>query len=267
MSRELQIFDQAKADIEALIAKYDVASIQVTDPQSAQKAIDVAQDLKGAKKRLEDLRKEIVGPLNERVKTINAYVKQLSNPIERGEAHVQGVLNDYANDQLRVAREEQERLERLRREEEAKARAEREAREAELAEQQEAEALRAAKANEMFGTGDVPIEQANEEVNAKLEKEWKEDQARLDQEEAIRRTQYAQQTYDINQQKVKNTRVDYDVVVDDLNLVPKDFLIIEVDIKKAKAAHKLGLAIPGIRFIEKVKVAIGANTYMPLARR
>jgi hypothetical protein len=268
MSQEVQVFDQAKADVSALLAKYEpLLSIEVTDPFAAQKAIDVAQDLKGALKRIDTLRTQAVAPLNQRVKKINEAAKEISAPLTAAQDRIQEALNDFAERQRQAALAEQRRLEAERREQERLARQERERVEAELAEKQEAEAEAIAKANSLFGTGEETVEAVNAEVDKKLSEEWKAEQERLDQEDAIRRIEHGQKTYDINQLKVKNTRVNVIVHVLDLALVPKEFLLIEVNEKKAKDAYKLGLPVPGLKFEERANVAIGANTYMPLARK
>lgn len=265
MSQELIQFDKLKADITVFVAP--VMSVEVSDPQSSQSAIDVAKDIKGYLKAVDDKRKELVGPLNDRVKMINDYCKQITAPLLNAETHVKGQLNAFAAQQETIRQDAVRKAEAERREAERVAAEERERQEQELMAKQEADAEAHAKAVELFGTGDVSVEEHNKAIDEAQQKEWAENQAKLDREAMERSIAHKQNLYDANQEQIKNTRKTLKCRVIDIAKVPREFLIIEVNEKAALAAAKAGVKIAGLEFYEDISVAIGARTYMPGTRR
>jgi hypothetical protein len=264
---EIAVLDQTKLEVELLVEKYKpLMPLRVSDPESAQRATDVLQDVRGAIKRIEIQRKSLTEPMQKRVKELIAYEKDLKAPLEAIEEPLQQSMNAYAHE-LRLAAEAQARaLEEDRRRKEREAEEERKRKEQEFADQQVAEAERLAEANAIFGT-DVPLDYVNGAINQTQTHEWEQHQKQLDQEEAHTRVDFAQREWDIRKSRVKNTKPTYKVELIDLEKVPREFLIIELDEKKIIEAYKLKISVPGVKVIEGSTVAIGGNTNMPLARR
>jgi hypothetical protein len=264
---ETTVLDKTKIEVEKLVEKYTpLMPLTVTDPVSAQQATDVLQDVRGALKRIEIQRKSLTEPMQKRVKELIAYEKALKAPLKAIEEPLQQTLNDFAHQQRLEAEARQRAIDEQRDREERAAEAERKRKEQEFADAQVAEAERLAAANAMFGT-DVSTEFVNTSIEQVQSDEWKKKQTELDQEEAHRRVDHAQRTWDNRQTRVKGTRPTYDVELVDLTLVPQEFLIIELDEKKIIEAYKAGRDVPGVKVIEGSTVPIGGNTSMPLARR
>lgn len=258
---ELKEFDTLVADITLFVAP--TKNIRVTDPVSSQSAIEVAQRIKSFVSMVEDKRKELVGPLNARVKAINEYCKKISAPLTEADSHVRSQLNAFAAEQERLRRIEEARIEAERRAAEEKAAEERRKAEEALRLKLEAEAEAEAEAASMFGIEGGDMEKLNADIVAKQDREWAEKQAQLDREAAIRDNAFKQQQWDADQNKIKNTRATLKVRVLDLNLIPKEFLIISPNEKALVAAGKAGVKIPGVEFYEDFSVAIGRTTRMP----
>lgn len=261
---ELKLFDQLAADITLFVAP--TKALTVRDPESSQQAIDVAKDIKLYMNRVEEKRKELVGPLNERVKTINAYCKQITAPLIDADGHVRGQLNAFAAEQEKIRRAEEARIEAERMEAERLAQAERQRIEDELRAKLEAESEAQAAAVNLFGTEDGDLEKVQAEIVAKQDRAWAEKQAELDREAAGRAQEFKQRQWDADQNQIKNTRSILRVRIVDVNLIPKEFLIITPNEKALIAAGKAGVKISGVEFFEDISVAIGSKTRMPGVR-
>lgn len=96
-----------------------VAVIIVKDAATMAEAMELGQSLKGAINKLEDMRKEAVKPLNEKVKEINNKIKFFAEPLQK----VRELLNEKM---VRFQREEMAREQEAREEAECKAREEQE---------------------------------------------------------------------------------------------------------------------------------------------
>lgn len=258
---DLKVFDALAADITLFVAP--TKTLKVTNPESSQQAIVVAQNIKSYITQVESKRKELVGPLNAQVKAINDYCKQITAPLVDADTHVRGQLNVFAAEQERIRRIEAERIERERLEAERIARIERERIEEELRLKQEAEAEAQAAAVNRWGAENGDIDALNAEINAKQEREWAEKQAELDRQAAIRQVESQQKQFDAKANTITNTRATLKVRVIDLNLIPKEFLLITVNEKALVAVGKSGMKIPGVEFYEDFAVAIGRTTRMP----
>lgn len=261
MSQELKQFDSLAADITLFVAP--TLGITVTDDASGEKAIETVKAIKEYTNRVEATRTSLVGPLNKTVKTINDYAKQIAEPLARADAHIRTQLNAYAAKKEAERQKALREAEEKRRAEEEAARLERQRAEAELQAKLEAEAQAHVDAVTLFGAEGGDVETANAELNERLEREAAEKQAELDREAALLKAKHEQERFDANQKAIKGTRKTLCVRVLDLSLVPKEFLIVQLNEKAALAAGKAGVKIPGLEFFEEVSVAIGATTRIP----
>lgn len=233
MNNELVKFNELKSEITSVVAP--VLKVSVTDATSSQGAITAALTIKEMAKRVDDLRRELVDPLNAQVKKINAYAKDISVPLDKAEAHLRSELNKFAQEQEKVRREAQRKLDeqRIQMQEELKQR-------------QAEEAVRLATGSSIFGGVNT----------AEIEEKHR-------VETAVQRHELAAAAFDVQNLNIKNTRKTWTVNVVDITKVPKEFLIIEVNEKAALAAHKAGVNLPGLEFVETISVNIGSKTRVP----
>lgn len=265
MMTDLELFDKLKADITLFVAP--TLDLTVQDPGSSTEAIEVAKRVKAFIKQVDDKRKELVGPLNERVKLINDYAKTIMAPLQEAESHVKSELNAYAAKQEEIRQAELRRLDEERRERERKLQEERERAEAELMAKQVEEAELAAEANAFFGTGETPVAEVNAQIDEKLTREWAEKQAELDRQAMMAQVEHKQKVYDASLDQIRNTRKTWKCELVDINAVPKEFLIMQLNTAMVLAAARAGRTdIPGVRLYQEVSVAIGSKTYMPKVR-
>lgn len=265
MSKDLAQFDSLKADITLFVAP--VTGLKVSDFKSSAEAIEAGKQIKSLMKQVEDKRKGLVGPLNDQVKLINDYAKNIREPLERAESHVKTELNLFAVEQERIRQEELRRAEEDRREQERKAEEDRQriAAEIEARKQAELAALHESReeAADIFGSATpVSVEQV-QAIEQAAEREKVEAQAVLDREAAIRDAQARATEWDINQNRIKNTAKRWKVEVVDINLVPKEYVIMTLNSAMALAAARGGNTnIPGLKFSQEVSVSIG-SAYVP----
>lgn len=123
----------AVTDVERQVAeaRAQAEAITVHDEASAALATGVLREIKARRKAAEEKRRELVDPLNKTVKTINADFKVAMAPFDEADKIVRGKVQDWTEEQERIRRGEEERLEGERQEREQKAREERERQEAE----------------------------------------------------------------------------------------------------------------------------------------
>jgi hypothetical protein len=237
MKDALQKFEPLKAEIAKFVSP--VKTLRVTDFQSSDAAIETAKQIKGYLKDLDKRRRELVDPLNQQVKSINEYVRGLEAPLLSAETHVKTELNAFAFEQEKKRREEQARIdaERKRAEEELRAKQELERQN----QPDDSDAL------SMFGCEAEPsaLDQAQVEERVQL------------------REVFESQRWDADQRRIKNTRMTIRCSIEDLEKVPKEFLIITLNEKAAVAAIKAGAKIPGLKVWEEANVAIGRKTRVP----
>lgn len=269
MSQDLVPFDSLRADVSILVAP--VKTLKVSDFKTSADAIETGKQVTALLKKIEDKRKELVGPLNDRVDMINAFVKNLVSPLKDAKAYLGDECSRFAEEQEKIKQEAHRRAEEDRRAQERKAEEERQRIHAEQevkrqADLRELEAAEAA-AKEMFGDSDDSAEQAEllrKEIEERNERERLENEARLDREQAIRDAQARATAYDINQGQIKNARKNWEVEVVDINLVPKEFLIVELNKAMALASARAGNTnIPGLKFSQPISVSFGSKTYVP----
>lgn len=114
------IIEKISQDVATFINSHE--SFKVTDKATQDTCINGLSQIKARLKRIEELRKEFVGPLNEQVKKINNMFKAQSEPLENFEGILKGKLKIYLDEQDRLARIAAEAA---RKEQEAKEAAER----------------------------------------------------------------------------------------------------------------------------------------------
>lgn len=116
-------------------------AVEVRDPAEANSAAAILKDLTTQKRNAEATRKELVGPLNETVKKLNAKFKTATEPLDAAAKVLRGKIEAFQEAAERARREQEERLQREAAEREAKLKAERE--KAERAAREEREAAEA----------------------------------------------------------------------------------------------------------------------------
>lgn len=94
--------------------------VVVCDLQTAESSKAKAVELKGIENRIEDIRKELVKPLNDQVSAINAAAKSISTPINAGKTELANKLMRWQNEE-RMKAEAKAAEERAQREAEAAA--------------------------------------------------------------------------------------------------------------------------------------------------
>lgn len=78
-------------------------AIEVTDPVSAEESKLKAVELKNILKRVEEIRKEKVKPLNDEVSEINTRAKLISGPLDKAKDALAGKLLKWQNEELMKA--------------------------------------------------------------------------------------------------------------------------------------------------------------------
>lgn len=248
---ELQKFDELQAQIKMFVNP--VKEITVTDQDSSAIASKTFRELTDFEKKVEARRKELVGPLNDQVKRINEYAKQISSPLSDAKTFVSAELIKFEK-VLEAQRQEAlqiEREARIKREDELRQEIERQKLEADakIKEMQEdAETLA------MF----APKDEA-EELKATAEKEAASIKANLEAEATRQAFEQKQEYWDnkkeIAQNKVAGTRRTWTFKVLDIKLVPDQFKVVSVDEKKIKALIGAGeREIAGIEIYQELSI-------------
>lgn len=240
MSELLEVeFNPLQRQIEAKLAP--TQNIVVTDELGAAYAVNSLAEIKRLKKEVDARRKEIILPWRNDIERVNKYAKGLSEPLDDAEKNIKDNLRGYQIERERLKQAELARIA----EEEKKELARIAENKRRLKEQQELEAEAAA---------DLGINVADKQ-NAEKEA--------LALEQQQTRMKKLQGEYDAKALQVKNTRKKYDIIVTDINLVPRKYLKMEVMKSVALKDYKEGIEIPGVTFNETLDIAIGANTYVP----
>lgn len=272
MNNDLVKFDELVSDLTVFVSP--IKDLVVTDKTSCDKANLTLKELKFWEKKIEEKRKEMVGPLNDQVKRINEYAKTVTAPLATPESHLKAQLMAYER-LLEKEREEQRRIEReaqAKREAEARAVIDKQQAEARaLIAKQQAEAAEAARqaqedaeALAMFAEPDE-----SEQIKAKAEQEAKEIAAKAEAETAriqaeahmqAQKTEFeAKQAHwdvskDIKANKVIGATRRWTFEVLDESLLPREFLI--ADEKKIRTAMHAGAReIPGVRIFQELSIS------------
>lgn len=212
----MTVFDPVKAQIVQFAAG---AKVVVVDDSTKTKAMEVARDAKTIEKRIEEIRTTLVKPLNDRVKEINKYAKDLMSPIDEVTANAKHELRKW---EMKLEKERQEQI--------AKAESERKA--AEAAAKAEAEL------DGMFGG----TEAAQSQIMA---------EAKVTDISVA----HAAKVASIEQNKVSGARKVWTFQITDESLIPREFLV--VDEKKIRAAMNAGTRhIAGVNIFQETSIAI-----------
>lgn len=222
--------------------------ILVTEFKSCDQAIGAGKQIKALIKEVEITRMLLVTPMNDEVKRVNQYAKDIAEPLLKAEAHIKSEIGKFYEEQEKVKAEEKAKLEELKRAEEAALKRQQDEEKAELKAELQATA-------DLFGEASVPNGLAGSPLTV-LET------THVGQK-AAQSIEHGAMDWDIKQKQVKNVRKVLRVEVVDANLIPDEFLIWELNEKAALAAIKAGATIPGVRSWEETQVALGRNTYVP----
>lgn len=230
----LAVFDQLKADIQLMLEP--ARAIRVINDDMSKVAMSAASEVKKLSKAIEEKRKDLVGPLNDEVKRINGYAKQISEPLLEIESHLKRELAAW-NEILAERRREE-----MRKAEEAKRLAEAEA------ERKRKEAEEEAKLSAMFSPADdASAARAEVKIQTDAVKEL-----------ATIESSHKAQVKEIASMKVPGARTIWNFEVTDASAVPMEFLM--VNEKALREAVRAGVReIPGVRIFSETVVAIGAK--------
>lgn len=229
MSLDLEKFDKLNAELKIFVSP--VFDLKVTDDASSSSALEAGSQIKSFQKKVEQLRKDLTAPLNERVKEINSHAKKIMAPLEQAEAHIKKELT-----------EREKQLAQIREEEFQKAKAERERKEAEAAEVAHQKA-KEAEAMAMFGAGeDAEIAK----VEAEVVHERGLEEAAKDHKATVR---------SIDSMKVSGARKTWTFKFVEAGLIPREYLA--PDPTLIRAAIRNGVReIPGLEIFEETSIAL-----------
>jgi len=273
--KELVEFDQLQAEVTKFFGQ--ALKAQVTDARSSADAVLDLKTIKDYEKKVKRRLEDLVDPLKKKIEFYKALAAKVQLPLEKAEDHLRGQVDGYAAEQYKIQeRARKEEADRVRRENEAaeKKRAQEEAaaeakRKADLAALERARPPEPApQRRSSFGralSSDDEREAARKALEEKHEQQRLERDAKAERERLERESQASARQYDIRKQNVSGTRKDYEIEIDNIDLVPVHLLKRELRINEAKAAYKAGglKPIPGLTFKEKIGVAIGAATHVP----
>ena len=95
-------------DRDALVAR--AAAIKIRSQDGYEEAAGWLKSIKGFLKAIEDARTRITKPINESLREINAQAKDAAAPFLESEAKIKRAMIAYSDEQDRLAREEQRKL-------------------------------------------------------------------------------------------------------------------------------------------------------------
>jgi membrane protein involved in colicin uptake len=230
------------------------ASYAVVTADQYQAGAEDLRRVKSAQKKLEDTRTSLTGPINESLRKLNAFFKAPADRLVSIERTIKMALTKFADEQERIRREEQRRLDEAARKErerlEAQAReAERKAAEKAAADRAAAEAAaaagRAEEAAKLAARAEATEAKAAEKVEA-LE---------------VRAATVVAPVVTREPPKVAGvaTRETWCFEVTDPTLVPRQYLVVdEARVRKVVQALKGDASIPGVRVWAERRIAAGA---------
>ena len=105
-----------------LVRVTELAGLAIQDAAGEQRVVEGLLFIKSVRRALEKARKELVEPLNTKIKEVNASFKPLSDSVEHAEEKISGVLLSWRKAEAERIRLEQERVARENAEREARAR-------------------------------------------------------------------------------------------------------------------------------------------------
>lgn len=227
-NQDIKPFYGLKSEVTALVAP--TKSIKVSDLKTCQDAVGAGLQVRDLIKKIEKTRKDLVGPLNDRVKEVNSYARDISEPLLASENYLKQEIVAFEVKQAEIRNAEIRRLE--------------EERQAKLAELEKETEVDQEVAN-LFGT-EAPA------------------QEKVEQAQAIIEAEHREASWDINNARVKNTRKTWKCEATDLSKVPKEFLIVTLNEAAVLAAARAGVTeIAGVRIWQETGIAFGSKTYVP----
>jgi hypothetical protein len=237
---ELAHFDSLKADLTIFVGP--IKGLTVSDASSNQVATETLSKIKNFQKLIEGKRTDLVKPLNDQVKLVNEYAKEITAPLIEAEGHVKRQMSLFAAAEYERRMAEKRKLDEDRRKADEEARKKAEAERKAIQEKADEEA----RAMAMFGAKADPLA---------AEKEAAELQAKLDREQKEREKSHRDQVCGLEASRPKNTRTEWRFEIEDPSQVPRDFMAVdETAIRRAIVAG--ARTIPGVRiFSELVVVA------------
>ena len=228
-STALTVFDKLKADVTIFVAP--CSEIVVSSKETSASALDVAKQVKSFMKRIESTREELVAPHLEAQRRINAYAKQIAEPLLGAESHLKKQLIAWEKKLEEVRREEAKKVEAARLEAEAAARAKFKA------EQEEAATMA------MF------MDQKEVARNAIVS------EAEMSRELVDVSKNAATDMKTIEATKVSGVTRRWTFAMDNAAEVPREFL--KVDEQAIRQAIREGVReIPGVRIFQETGIAI-----------
>lgn len=237
MQANLQVFDKLKSDITVKLAPS--LTISVSDDNTKNSALLAIKEVKHFSDLVESKRKELVDPLNQQVKQINAYAKSIMEPVENSKEHLKKQLLSFELLLEKARKEEAEKLAK------AKAKAEADLKEKLAAEAQEKE----------FAAMFDGEQTANEKIKQEIET-----QAATERAVAEIETYHKQEMKAVESNKVAGVRKIWKFEVTNLDEVPREFMMIdEKKINESfKQSIKIGqqLSINGILFYQDSILAV-----------
>lgn len=241
----------------------------ITTAEQFSRAGELLKAVKGALKQIEDQRVAITKPINESLRTVNAQAKDAAEPFLKAEQAIKAAMVTYSNEQERIRREEQRRVEAaaaaerarlaaMQREEERKAREKAEA----LRREQE-EAARRAREAEAAGRAEEARKAAAEAAKLAAQAVKVEEKS-ADKIETLQLREAMVVAPVIEREAPKvagvSTRESWKFEITDPAVVPRQYLVIdEAKIRKVVQALKADAQIPGVRVWSERQLAAGAS--------
>jgi chromosome segregation ATPase len=227
MSTQIERFNALFAQVSDFVSP--AKGLKVTDASSASDAVETGKKVKDYQKQIEALRKELVGPLNDRVKAINEYAKGLAAPLNEVETHLKREIARFEDEQERIRQAELRKLEELREQERLRLEA-------------EAAAHKQESLPESARGIDVVKNLELQAVDREIRREEKKVEASA----------------------ISNVRRPWKGEVVNESVIPREYLT--VDMTKINAAIRAGVReIVGVRIFQETTVAFGKTTAVPAA--
>lgn len=243
------VFDELKSEITRFVGP--IPNLKVRDFKSCATAIEHGKVIRQLIKDVEEKRDSLVRPRNEEVKRINAYAAEIRGPLEDAKRYLEGQVAAYELEQAEIRRAEERRIEAERRQKE---------RQLEAAAAAKREALMDAQSQDvdpLFGHIEEDGEAA-EQAALDIERELEAKRAALAREAATKQNDL------LYERRVKNVRMVWECEVVDIDKVPVEFLIREVNRPMVVAAARGGRTnIPGLRIFQRPSVGFGTHTRVP----
>ena len=192
----------------------NVATLKIESQLSYEAAADRLKQVKELFKIVEEARKKITKPLDEAKAAVMALFNPVTTRLENSERHIKGLMSTYVNEQEKIRKAEQDKLDREAKEKQAKEkdRLERQAKKAEeKGDTTKAETIRE-RAQEVHIEAPTVAPKVQQAAGVSMRKDWK---AR----------------------------------VIDINKVPREYMIVnETALNNVASSTKGSLSIPGVEF-------------------